>query len=170
MTDPSPEPGEQSARTDPATTAEQPTEAQPPRPTEPSRPRRLERSRDDRVIAGVCGGLGEYFGIDAVLFRIAFVLLVFAGGLGILAYVLAWIFLPAAPGPGEPASESAFDRAADSLGDERRGGAVVLGIVFVGFGVLFLLDVAWPDFLSWRYIWPIALIAVGAAIILRARR
>ena len=49
------------------------------------------------MLAGVCGGLGEYFDVDAVLFRIAFVLLVFAGGLGILAYVLLWIFLPEEP-------------------------------------------------------------------------
>ena len=155
------------------TTETQATEAQPPGPApepEPLRAGRLERSRDDRVIAGVCGGLGRYFGIDSVLFRIAFVLLIFAGGLGILAYILGWAFLPEEPRPGERTSDSAFDRAADALGDERRGGAAVLGAVFVGLGILFLLDVAWPDFLSWRYAWPIALIAVGAAIILRARR
>jgi len=122
------------------------------------------------VIAGVCGGLGTYFGVDAVLFRIAFVLLVFAGGLGIVAYVLGWVFLPEEARPGEAGAGSAFDRAADAMGDERRVGAVVLGIVFVGLGVVFLLDVAWPDFLSWEYVWPIALIAVGAAIILRTRR
>ena len=160
---PEPEPPEQPPPTDG-------TERKAQEPPPPERPQRLERSRDDRVVAGVCGGLGSYFGVDSVLFRIAFVLLIFAGGLGILAYVLAWIFLPQEPAPGDPASESAFDRAADAVGDDRRGGAVVLGIVFVGLGLVFLLDVAWPNFLSWRYVWPIALIAVGAAIILRARR
>jgi MYXO-CTERM domain-containing protein len=53
---------------------------------------------------------------------------------------------------------------------ERRGGATVLGLVFVALGVLFLVDEAWPDFLSWKYVWPLALIAVGAAILLRPRR
>jgi phage shock protein PspC (stress-responsive transcriptional regulator) len=170
MTEPPREPGEPPEPSPPEPDAEQPTEPQvATTATSPARPRRLERSRDDRVIAGVCGGLGAYFDVDSVLFRIAFVLLVFAGGLGILAYILGWIFLPEEPRPGER-SESAFDRAADAMGDDRRSGAVVLGIVFVGLGILFLLDVAWPDFLSWQYVWPIALIAVGAAIILRARR
>jgi phage shock protein C len=173
MTDTPLEPGdpERSEPSEPEpSAAEEPTRTQAPPAAAPPRPNRLERSRDDRVIAGVCGGLGAYFGVDSVLFRIAFVLLVFAGGLGILAYILGWIFLPEKPRPGEPGAESAFDRAADAVGDDRRGGAVVLGIVFVALGVLFLLDVAWPDFLSWRYVWPIALIAVGAAIIVRARR
>jgi len=173
MTDTPVEPNEEAWRPEPQNESERPAEENAPKaetPPPPPRPRRLERSRDDRVIAGVCGGLGAYFGVDAVLFRIAFVLLVFAGGLGILAYVLGWIFLPEEPRPGEAGATSAFDRAADAVGDERRGGAVVLGIVFVGLGVVFLLDVAWPDFLSWEYVWPIALIAVGGAIILRTRR
>ena len=171
MTDTPVEPNEEARRPGPQAEPERPPDA--PRseaPPPPPGPRRLERSRDDRVIAGVCGGLGAYFGVDAVLFRIAFVLLVFAGGLGILAYVLGWIFLPEEPRLGEAGATSAFDRAADAVGDERRSGAVVLGLVFVGLGVVFLLDVAWPDFLSWEYVWPIALIAVGAAIILRTRR
>jgi len=151
----------------------------PPRPeastatasaTTPAAPRRLYRSRDDNVIAGVCGGLGEYFGIDSTLVRIAFVLLVFAGGLGILAYILAWLFIGEEPRAGETGTESTFDRAASALGTENRSGAVVLGLVFVALGILFLLDVAWPDFLSWRYAWPIALIAVGLAIVMRSRR
>lgn len=122
------------------------------------------------MLAGVCGGLGEYFDVDAVLFRIAFVLLVFAGGLGILAYVLLWIFLPEEPRYAGAPVDSTFDRAVDAVGEDRRSGAVVMGAIFVGIGILFLLDVAWPNFLSWRYIWPIALIAVGVAIVLRARR
>lgn len=175
MTDQPVEPPEPSPKTQPDADPEGPTQVQPPGPEPASAPapgpRGLYRSRDDRVLAGVCGGLGEYFKIDTVLVRIAFVLLVFAGGLGILAYVLGWIFIaeePAFAEGGQP--ESAFDRAADALDDDRRSGAVVLGLVFVGLGILFLLDIAWPDFLSWRYAWPIALIAVGAVIVLRARR
>jgi phage shock protein PspC (stress-responsive transcriptional regulator) len=57
-------------------------------------PRRLYRSRDDRMIAGVCGGLAEYFGIDAVIVRVIAVALVFAGGAGLLAYVAAWLLVP----------------------------------------------------------------------------
>jgi phage shock protein C len=141
-------------------------------PTVSSTPvaRRLHRSRDDRVIAGVCGGLAEYFGIDAVLMRIAFVLLVFAGGLGILAYVLGWIFIPEEPGGEARVAGAAAEPEPAGVERERRTGAMVLGLIFVVLGVLYLFDVAWPNFLSWRYIWPIALIAIGAAILLRARR
>lgn len=60
----------------------------------PPAPRRLYKSRDDRVIAGVCGGLAEYFGIDPVIVRVIAVALVFAGGAGLLAYVAAWLLVP----------------------------------------------------------------------------
>jgi phage shock protein PspC (stress-responsive transcriptional regulator) len=67
---------------------EQPTRAQPPAP------RRLLRSRDDRVIAGVCAGLGRYFDVDPVLFRIAAVALTFFGGAGALLYLAAVLLVP----------------------------------------------------------------------------
>lgn len=54
---------------------------------------RLFRSNDDRVIAGVCGGLGEYFGIDPIIFRLLFLIFLFAG-FGILIYIIARIFVP----------------------------------------------------------------------------
>jgi phage shock protein PspC (stress-responsive transcriptional regulator) len=72
-------------------------------PTPGDGPRRLYKSRDNRMIGGVCGGLGEYFGIDPVIVRVIAVALVFAGGAGLLAYVAAWLLVPerdAAPGAG----------------------------------------------------------------------
>jgi len=57
-------------------------------------PRRLYRSRDERLIGGVCGGLAEYFGIDPLIVRIITVGLVFAGGAGFLAYLAAWLLVP----------------------------------------------------------------------------
>jgi len=59
-----------------------------------STPRALRRSRDDRVISGVSGGLGQYFGVDPVIFRVLFAVLSFFGGVGLLAYGLAWILIP----------------------------------------------------------------------------
>jgi len=56
--------------------------------------KRLYRSKKNRVIAGVCGGIGEYFNIDPTLIRLIWILLVFAGGSGILAYIIAWIIIP----------------------------------------------------------------------------
>ena len=55
---------------------------------------RLLRSSSDRVIAGVAGGLGDYFGVDPVLFRIGFGLSILFGGLGVLAYLLLAVFVP----------------------------------------------------------------------------
>jgi phage shock protein PspC (stress-responsive transcriptional regulator)/FtsH-binding integral membrane protein len=56
--------------------------------------RLLRRSRTDRVAAGVAGGLGEYFGLDPVLFRVLFAVSAFFGGAGVLGYVLAWAAIP----------------------------------------------------------------------------
>ena len=60
--------------------------------------KRLYRSKNDRVIAGVCGGIGRYFEIDPVIIRIIWVLLAFAGGAGILAYLISWLIIPKEPG------------------------------------------------------------------------
>jgi phage shock protein C len=57
-------------------------------------PKRLFRSRRDRVIGGVCGGLGNYLDIDPVLVRVVWAILFFAAGVGFLAYILAWIIIP----------------------------------------------------------------------------
>ena len=59
--------------------------------------KRLHLSNSNRKIGGVCGGLGERFEIDPVLFRVAFVLLALVCGLGILLYVVLWLLVPRAP-------------------------------------------------------------------------
>jgi phage shock protein C len=60
-------------------------------------PKRLFRSRKDRILGGVCGGLGTYFNLDPVLMRVIWVVLFFFAGVGILAYILAWIIVPEEP-------------------------------------------------------------------------
>src|SRR5919108_6233075 len=57
-------------------------------------PKRLTRSRADTVIGGVAGGLGRYFGVDPILFRIGFVVLTFIGGVGVIAYLALLAFVP----------------------------------------------------------------------------
>lgn len=58
----------------------------------------LYRSRDNKIIAGVCGGLAEYFGIDPIIIRIIAVILLLPGGLpGFLPYVILWIVMPVKP-------------------------------------------------------------------------
>ncbi len=59
-------------------------------------PETLLRSRDDRIIAGVAGGLGEYYKVDSVLIRFAFIGLAFVGGLGFLLYLIGYLVMPEA--------------------------------------------------------------------------
>jgi len=59
--------------------------------------RKLWRSATDRRIAGVCGGLAEYFDLDATLIRVVWVLLLLCGGTGLLAYIIMWVVVPLAP-------------------------------------------------------------------------
>jgi phage shock protein C len=59
--------------------------------------KRLYRSREDRMIAGVCGGLGEYFGIDPTLVRLLFVFAALFYGPGILAYLILMLVVPEEP-------------------------------------------------------------------------
>ena len=59
--------------------------------------RKLYRSRTNRKLAGVCGGLAQYFNVDATLIRVLFVLLAVLGGSGLVLYVAMWIIVPNEP-------------------------------------------------------------------------
>jgi len=59
--------------------------------------KKLTRSRKDNKIAGVCGGFAEYLDIDSTLVRVIWLMLIFFGGWGLLAYIIAWIVMPQAP-------------------------------------------------------------------------
>lgn len=63
----------------------------------PEKIRRLYRSGKDKILGGVCGGIGEYFGVDPVLVRLLWVVASFGFGSGILAYIIAWIIIPRNP-------------------------------------------------------------------------
>src|SRR5688572_16313254 len=80
----------------PETPSPEPPAWQPP-PPPPGPPYRaqLHRSRDNKMIGGVAGGLAEYSGIDALLWRVGFVALALAGGSGVLVYLLLWLLMPA---------------------------------------------------------------------------
>ncbi|MDT7555768.1 MAG: phage shock protein [Pseudonocardiales bacterium] len=72
-------------------------------------PIRLHRSRDERMIAGVCGGLAETLGIDVVILRLALVLATVLGlGAGVILYVACWILMPASPLTGPTAAPAAL--------------------------------------------------------------
>lgn len=91
--------------------------------------KRLYRSRQDRMIAGVCGGIGHYLNIDPTLIRLALLLLAIWGGGGILVYIIAWIVIPEEPvsettpsgaiTPAEPAASVAPAAPAEAPPSER---------------------------------------------------
>jgi phage shock protein PspC (stress-responsive transcriptional regulator) len=125
--------------------------------------RRLYRSRVDSKIAGVCGGLGEYFQIDPVIIRIIAFLLIFAKGVGLLAYIVAWIVIPRYPIGADLPPPKPVKR-------ESNWGSLLPGIILVTLGVVFLFD----DFFWWfdfeDLFIPIILIAIGVALLLRGKR
>jgi phage shock protein PspC (stress-responsive transcriptional regulator) len=98
----------------------------------PDPARRLTRSTSDKVVAGVAGGLGRYFGVDPVLFRIAFGISVFFGGLGALAYIVLVAFVPADDGQSIMANRSRTTTIV--IG----GAAAIAAVAFLGPPAFFL--------------------------------
>ena len=133
--------------------------------------KRLYRSREHAMIGGVCAGIAEYFDTDPSLIRLALVLLFFAGGVGILAYIVAWIIVPQKPLITATASvetapeEPAIATQTDSVEEVNRP-RFILGIILIVLGGLFLLGSlhVWHWFSFFR-LWPLILIIVGIMII-----
>jgi phage shock protein C len=147
---------------------------------------RLYRSAKDKVIAGVCGGLGEYLRVDPVVFRVLFVL---AGinGVGLAVYIILWLLIPMAqveyPNQQQMMRQNVEEmgKRARELGHDIRGAVsgtsapsqqpdkrtLVVGGVLVAVGVLYLLDnlglLWWVRLAS---LWPLLLIALGSIILL----
>ena len=132
--------------------------------TDPTQTRgKLYRSRTDRMLGGVAGGLGRYLNVDPVLIRLAFVALLFAG-IGFFIYIIAWIIVPEEPlDPALAGFEPAPSATARPTGNP--GARVVFGSVLVAVGSLLLLDAIVPANL-FRLFWPLAIIAAGAGFFL----
>ena len=118
------------------------------------------------MIGGVCGGLGEYFHIDPVIIRLIFVLLLFANGIGLLAYILFWIIVPEEPSEGEevqPKGEEDMTRAATR--GNLWGGAILIII-----GLYFLLrNLGFLGGLDFSLVWPVILIVIGLFLLFKKR-
>ncbi len=156
---------------------------------------RLYRSRTDRVLLGVCGGLAKYLNIDPVIVRVIAVLLFFSGGLGLLAYIILAIVVPLEASEKKRTEDIIEENAEDirhtaekfgkdisrAFSDDKAEGSeanrqfnrrrTVLALVLIGFGVLILVTSVG----IWRWLNPgvaasLALIAVGLVIILGVRR
>lgn len=128
---------------------------------------RMVRSETDRMIAGVCGGLAAYLGVDPVLVRLAFVILFLASGIGLAIYAILWIVVPT------PSRVQPEIRLMDEMNDDpsalktRFSPAATVGVLLILFGAFFLLSQigGMPG-----YIWPIILIGAGVFYLLRRAR
>jgi phage shock protein PspC (stress-responsive transcriptional regulator) len=139
-----------------------------PPPGPPARPQ-LRRS-NDKMIGGVCGGLAEYSGIDPLLWRIGFVALAFAGGSGILVYLLLWLLMPhATTGPVE--RRAPLDRMADrraAAGPRSPIPGITIAGLLIVLGVLVLITryTAWD--VSARGFLGASLLVVGLGLVAAA--
>ena len=128
-------------------------------------PRRLLRSSDDRMVAGVAGGLGRYFSVDPVIFRIGFVISVFFGGLGALAYLALALFVPSEPGADGEQRPAPVQRSG-WLGIA--AGVAIVVVAFSAAGSLFFWDWGWGR-VPWGLLF-VAAIAAGVYALLRDRK
>lgn len=110
--------------------------------------KKLYRSSNDKVLAGVCGGIGEYFAVDSVIIRLLWVVFTLMGGAGLIAYIIAAIIVPENPLGGR--IEENYTRTEDySAGSERKDSSkntsIVLGAILLLFGGFVLIK----DFIPW---------------------
>jgi phage shock protein C len=142
--------------------------------------RRLYRSRNNRMIAGVCGGIAEYLDVDPVFVRLIAVVMLFLGGGSLIAYILGVIIIPNRPVDivMDPASLVASPPAPpDRTEQNGHAGGLIIGVVMILLGAIFLLRTLpffhywwfW-DVFSWNFFWPSVLIIVGILIIVGAMR
>jgi len=153
--------------------------------------KKLYRSTTDKMLGGVAGGLAEYFDIDATLVRVLFIVVVFLGGGGIIAYIILWIVVPQkpyelpkspftqSPPEGENRSENfSNENKSDSFSVENGSvaGSIThtsskqlwVAIILIVIGGLLLLDNIFPTF-SFHHFWPVLLIAIGIGLLLKSK-
>jgi phage shock protein C len=140
------------------------------------------RRSSDRVVAGVCGGIAHYVGVDPLMVRIVFVILAILHGAGILIYFVLWLLMK--PPLDEPAAPGLGDRLR-AMGDEIRtdlraglgtaGGTTLnrtlwLGVILIGLGAYFLVsNLGLLNGFRWDLFGPAVLIAVGLFVLVRKR-
>ncbi len=139
--------------------------------------KKLYRSRKDKMIGGVAGGLAEYFDIDPTLVRIIFIVTLFIGGGGFLAYIIMWIVVPEEPfvivtpdanAPQSTTTANETQNAQPVYDDRRHRRRNIGGFVLIIIGVLFLMDNFVPRF-HFRDYWPLILVAIGVALLLKSK-
>ena len=116
---------------------------------------RLYRSATDRVIFGVCGGLGDYLLIDAGLVRLAFAIATLWGGAGLLLYVVLAIILPVDRPGGDRSYRTSVERI-----------QLLTGVVLIVLGGLLLVsNMGFAPWLTWNLFWPSLVILLGVGLL-----
>ena len=144
---------------------------------------KLRRSTTNRIIAGVAGGLGEYFNIDPTILRIAFILLTVFGGSGILIYLVLWLIMPNDQSQDSDSnehikknvteiSERARSFAQDiRLNPTREDSRFWWGLTIIIFGFLVLFhNFGLFEIFNIGKLWPIILVVLGVMILTRNKR
>ena len=149
--------------------------------------KKIYRKVDDCIIAGVCGGLADYFEIDETLVRVIFVLLVIGGGSGILIYLVLWLVIPKAGQIDKKidweenvkefaddvskkaktvVSEFKKEIKVEKVSPEKRQGSF-FGLLLILWGGVLLINKVAPMLIEWEYVWPGMLIFLGGYLMLR---
>lgn len=129
--------------------------------------KRLQRPPDKAMIGGVCAGIADYFEVDPTWLRLLAVLLIFASGFGLVAYVVAWIVIPRGA-----LVESAGGNSVIAPGTQpsvrqvtpSRGMGFIPGIILILLGMVFLFDELFWWF-DWDYVWPLLIVGAGVLMI-----
>ena len=146
--------------------------------------KRLYKSRKDKVISGVCGGIGEYFGVEPVLIRVIAVLLFFFGGVGVIAYIVGMIIIPAEPFKADNNEKKKTEKKETPKEEESSEnkhidtGALIIGIVFLIAGFMFLMrNFNFFDFHFWwvrdqirLFFWPGIFVALGVLLVFKGSK
>jgi len=149
--------------------------------------KKIYRKTNNCIIAGVCGGLADYFEIDETLVRIIFVILTIGGGSGILLYFVLWLVIPKEGKENkkvdweENVKEFADDVSnkaktvamefkkeikVEKIKTEKRQGSF-FGLLLILWGGILLIDNLAPMLIRWDYVWPGMLIFLGGYLMLR---
>jgi phage shock protein C len=138
---------------------------------------RLMRSTDERMIAGVCGGLAQYLGVDPVLVRLAFLLLIPAGGVGVPLYIILTIVMPSEDSvdlsQGEIVGKNISELGETVSSSVERArqhpeGPRIAAFLLILMGIYFLRENL--GFFTGSLFWPLALILLGIFLLVRRNR
>jgi phage shock protein PspC (stress-responsive transcriptional regulator) len=136
--------------------------------------KQLYKSNRNKLIAGVAGGLGEYFDVDPIIIRIIFFVSIFAWGLSFYIYVIMWIFVPSNPEEFDSIfPETDIDSSKEILSQDDENTKIhrriVAGVILILFGSIILINKYIPEIEIFN-LWPLMLIILGIYVIYKAQQ